>query len=533
VGYETRDERMLPMSIADELLKLKSLLNEGAITQEEFAACKANLLAAPAESIDTPAPPPEPKPEEEFAEREIPAVQPPEEKPANKRKKFILLGAAAAGLLAIAVLVVVFGVLPNMTKNVIDMPFTIVWPVSDRESSAEGTYTGETKRKLPNGTGTFIIKHEDRGDYSLTGEWTNGYVNGYAEEVNGTYGIYRGEFTDSLYDGRGQCYNVDTEELYFDGDFEDNEPVNPMEFQLIRELGGQENFNFFLDMFVGGLASGSDVSYDGAVEFDTSYDADWRVTLRENSSAFHYYIEPPAKELDLSGANLVFKPPIKKVVDKPEAYRHQILCCEGEKVNLNLNLPELKEHENQLKISNDIFDGFSFFTLADKDNQGLYVVFCPGKINFKTGDTVAFAGVPFAIKQMTFNTNSKLNFMCFIACAVTDDMDKIKAAAKAGGNETEPATPAAGNNATGWREFLASYEEWVDDYNAFMTKYVNNPADLTLLADYANMIAKTAEWSEDAGEWEEDLSGAELAEFTQEYLRIMGKMMAGIAGLTQ
>ena len=490
------------MSIADELLKLKSLLDEGAITQEEFDACKTNLFAAPTELENAP----EHAPEHASAgvplsESESPAMQVPEAKPEN-REKLMLLG-AAAGLVVIAVLVVVFAVLPNLKKNVADMPFTIDWG----GSTADGTYTGETKRRLPNGTGTFNIKHEDGKEYSLAGEWTDGQVNGYAEEVNGQLGTYKGEFKNNLYHGRGQCYENDV--LCFDGDFTDNVPVSLPEFFLY--LGGS--------MCIDRFGSNPDIS-DWSSAFDNAYDTDWRVFLRENRGIFPDGTSS-GNALDFGAVKPVFAPPFKKIMDNSEAYRNQIVCYEGE-----LNDKQESDASNLFSQFDADIDKVTFLSFIDKDRNFYFVIYL-GELSEKEGDTVAFAGIPFGSgKGYVESADREVNVVFFVACAVTDDMDELKTAAEANGSIFK----TANNSATGWREFLKGYEEWVDAYNALMKKLMNNPADLSSLADYAEMINKTAEWSEDAEKMEDELDDpAELAEYTSEYLRITAKMMNGIA----
>ena len=78
-----------------------------------------------------------------------------------------------------------------------------------------------------------------------------------------------------------------------------------------------------------------------------------------------------------------------------------------------------------------------------------------------------------------------------------------------------------------WKEFLAEYEAWVDEYIALMKKYKANPTDLTILADYTKMVEELADWQADADEMEAELenaSAAELAEYTKELARIVSKL---------
>ena len=45
------------------------------------------------------------------------------------------------------------------------------------------------------------------------------------------------------------------------------------------------------------------------------------------------------------------------------------------------------------------------------------------------------------------------------------------------------------------KAFLDSYEEFVDDYVAFMEKYYDNPADLSLLSDYTEFLQDYSDFS--------------------------------------
>ncbi len=82
----------------------------------------------------------------------------------------------------------------------------------------------------------------------------------------------------------------------------------------------------------------------------------------------------------------------------------------------------------------------------------------------------------------------------------------------------------ASNSNYEWKEFLADYEAWVDDYVAFMKKYKANPTDFSLLTDYAKMSAKAIEWSNKASDMQENLSPTELTEYMQTLSRITQKL---------
>jgi hypothetical protein len=77
---------------------------------------------------------------------------------------------------------------------------------------------------------------------------------------------------------------------------------------------------------------------------------------------------------------------------------------------------------------------------------------------------------------------------------------------------------------TSWKEILKDYETWVDEYVAFMKKYMANPLDLTLLSKYSNMLTKYNEWTKKLDSVQGDLSSADLKEWTATYLRIVQKL---------
>ena len=76
-----------------------------------------------------------------------------------------------------------------------------------------------------------------------------------------------------------------------------------------------------------------------------------------------------------------------------------------------------------------------------------------------------------------------------------------------------------------WKQFLKDYEAWVDDYVEIFEKYKKNPADLSILYDYLDMVSEMVEWEERADEIELELEDTSAAlEYSKEILRITGKM---------
>lgn len=77
-----------------------------------------------------------------------------------------------------------------------------------------------------------------------------------------------------------------------------------------------------------------------------------------------------------------------------------------------------------------------------------------------------------------------------------------------------------------FKEAMDSYEQFYDEYVAFMQKYKENPSDLTLLADYASYMARYEDTMNklDAID-EDDLTTAELAYYIEVNARIQQKLL--------
>ncbi len=77
-----------------------------------------------------------------------------------------------------------------------------------------------------------------------------------------------------------------------------------------------------------------------------------------------------------------------------------------------------------------------------------------------------------------------------------------------------------------FKKAMDSYEEFIDEYVAFMKKYANNPTDLSLLADYSDYMSKYSDFVEDFEKWEsEDLNSAELAYYIDVQARVSKKLL--------
>lgn len=96
-------------------------------------------------------------------------------------------------------------------------------------------------------------------------------------------------------------------------------------------------------------------------------------------------------------------------------------------------------------------------------------------------------------------------------------------------SESKSATTSKVSNDDEWREFLADYEDWVDDYIVLLEKYEANPTDMSILTEYTEMAAEVSEWANKADEIEESLDAEDLAEYTSTLTRIIEKLNNSLA----
>ncbi len=77
-----------------------------------------------------------------------------------------------------------------------------------------------------------------------------------------------------------------------------------------------------------------------------------------------------------------------------------------------------------------------------------------------------------------------------------------------------------------FKEAMDSYEEFYDKYCDFMKKYAEDPSDLTMLAEYADMMSKAADMSEKFDAWDEDeMNNAELKYYLEVNNRVAQKLL--------
>ena len=73
-----------------------------------------------------------------------------------------------------------------------------------------------------------------------------------------------------------------------------------------------------------------------------------------------------------------------------------------------------------------------------------------------------------------------------------------------------------------FKEAMDAYEDFYGEYCDFMVKYKQNPSDLSLLAEYADLMERAVEMDEAFQAWEdEDLNNEELKYYLEVNNRVM------------
>ena len=107
--------------------------------------------------------------------------------------------------------------------------------------------------------------------------------------------------------------------------------------------------------------------------------------------------------------------------------------------------------------------------------------------------------------------------VCTISACTSDTVDTAPVEAepviveKEVQEETQPVA---------WEDFLDEYEAWVDQYIGFMQKYKENPSDLSLLGDYADMMTEMTDWAEKSQKVQDDLEKASPSEISKYSARL-------------
>lgn len=86
--------------------------------------------------------------------------------------------------------------------------------------------------------------------------------------------------------------------------------------------------------------------------------------------------------------------------------------------------------------------------------------------------------------------------------------------------ETKPAIRAE------FKEAMDAYEAFYDEYVAILQDYKKNPADLSILGKYSQMLLKLAEMDEKFEKWENsDLNSEELKYYLEVNTRVQQKLL--------
>lgn len=77
-----------------------------------------------------------------------------------------------------------------------------------------------------------------------------------------------------------------------------------------------------------------------------------------------------------------------------------------------------------------------------------------------------------------------------------------------------------------FKEAMDAYETFYDEYCEFMVEFQKNPSDLTLLAEYGELLIKVAEMDEAFEKWTKDeMNDAELKYYLEVSNRVMQKLV--------
>ncbi|WP_074885864.1 DUF6591 domain-containing protein [Butyrivibrio proteoclasticus] len=99
-------------------------------------------------------------------------------------------------------------------------------------------------------------------------------------------------------------------------------------------------------------------------------------------------------------------------------------------------------------------------------------------------------------------------------------------------NSSEKETVTTNNDVVSadLKEFLDNYESFMDEYVDFMKKYKDNPSDLSLLADYADMLQKYSDFAETAEQYDTNEMSTEDAKYYLDVMNRINKKLLEVAG---
>ena len=384
-------------SIADELLKLKSLLDAGVLTQAEFERQKADVLGGSAMSaqpvpqpisqsmpqplpISQPMPPPmyAPAPQQTYAPQPVYAPAPPPQK-AKKTLLPVLLGCVGVVVLAV---VLAGGYFLNERmgwldigswgeKTVEDYAVTLTFQYEGESYERKGTYDGVIKHKLPNGQGVFSASRSDGVKYTLEGTWTDGMINGPGKQLYANGESYIGEHLNNDWHGHGVwTQKLDGNTFTYEGEFEATAPADEAEYLAA----------YFANACMEG--------------YESSYGDLWRQTVRENPEFF------PAQTRDDIDA-------LSKLVKTGVTYAQMdknTLKYAGEFFQYQGSIIQVEENY-----------GTTFLIVMD-DDWNIYYLMYLAEVGFLKGDTVRFVATPVCTYSYENMSGGTTNSIAMLAC---------------------------------------------------------------------------------------------------------------------
>lgn len=106
--------------------------------------------------------------------------------------------------------------------------------------------------------------------------------------------------------------------------------------------------------------------------------------------------------------------------------------------------------------------------------------------------------------------------------------DEIKTEKQEEDQENKDETQSTSNNSirTEFKQAMDSYEQFYNEYIAFMLEYKNDPSNLKLMGKYATMMKQLAQMNDDFDAWEHtDLNTEELKYYIDVQTRVSKKLL--------
>lgn len=181
------------------------------------------------------------------------------------------------------------------------------------------------------------------------------------------------------------------------------------------------------------------------------------------------------------------------------------------------------------KISYEYDDNFfAYIGNTTKEDFAEYVTACSDagfNVDYSKGDTHYYAydseGWSLSLRYVGNNT------MSIDIDAPSDTEETAESTVSATTEaETEPEKDDTDDLDPDFIAAMDSYEEFMNEYVAFMKKYQDDPSNLSLLSEYADYMSKYTDFIEDFEKWEdEDMNAAELAYYVDVQARVTKKLL--------